>query len=138
MLVIKPSSPEAPRIGLAAATVLAGASGLPDPLNRVTVATSDGMITVAATGRIDQLTAVTFRAELLAVWPVRVGMLTVDLSACTYLSIGAVRALQYIWRHHPLGGGQLQITAEHPEVIAALDTANIPRVRVPNQVSSTS
>jgi anti-anti-sigma factor len=107
-----------------------GASNSPGQLSRVTMQVGDGVVVIAAIGRIDQLAAVAFREELLEVWPVCVGTLVVDLSACTYLSIDAVRVLQDIWRRSPPGRAQLQVTADHPDVTAVLDAAHIPRIRV--------
>ncbi|QNE18268.1 STAS domain-containing protein [Kribbella qitaiheensis] len=97
--------------------------------DRITIRVGDGVIVLTAIGRIDRLTAARLREDLLDVWPACAGILTVDLSACTYLSIDAVHALQEIWRRPTRAYGRLRVIANHPDVIAALDAANIPRVR---------
>ncbi|WP_405059599.1 hypothetical protein OG474_43670 [Kribbella sp. NBC_01505] len=96
---------------------------------RVTVLVGDGMIVIAAVGHLDRLTAVTFRQELRESWPVCAGILAVDLSACTYLAVDAVHALQEAWRRPSPARGQLRVIADHPDVVAALENANIPRMR---------
>ncbi|MBB5835872.1 STAS domain-containing protein [Kribbella italica] len=96
---------------------------------QITVQVADGMIVVAATGRIGRFVAAELRDDLLQIWPACAGILAVDLSACTYLSVDAVRTLQEIWRRPTRAGGELRVLANHPDVVTALDDANIPRIR---------
>ncbi|MEV8379232.1 STAS domain-containing protein [Kribbella sp. NPDC056861] len=103
----------------------------PTASQQLTVQVSDGIITITATGHVDRLTAAAFREDLFEVWPVCAGILTVDLSACTYLSNDAVRALQEIWRRPTRAHGELRVIASHPAIADALDAANIPRIRTP-------
>ncbi|MEV8378802.1 STAS domain-containing protein [Kribbella sp. NPDC056861] len=92
---------------------------------------TDGVVTLTVIGHVDRLIAATFREELFEVWPVCAGTLTVDLSACTYLNNDAVRALQEVWRRPTRARGELRVIASHPAITDALDTANIPRIRTP-------
>jgi anti-anti-sigma regulatory factor len=85
----------------------------------------DGVVVVAVTGRIDQLAVAAFRQELLDTWQVCVGTLLVDLSACTHLSTDAIETLRTVRGRSPRNQCQLQIRADHPDVRAVLDTANI-------------
>ncbi|MEV8378795.1 STAS domain-containing protein [Kribbella sp. NPDC056861] len=90
---------------------------------QVTIEVSDGLVTLTATGQVDRLTSATSREDLLEVWPVCVGILTVDLSGCTYLSVDAVRALQEVWRWPTRARGELRVIAGLPDVTAALDAS---------------
>ncbi len=103
-----------------------------NPATEFTVQVSDGVIVVAATGWIDRSNAGALRSELLQIWPACAGTLLVDLSACSYLSVDAVRTLQEIWRRPTSAGGELRVLATHPDVVTALESASIPRIRTPS------
>jgi anti-anti-sigma regulatory factor len=107
------------------AIVSAWASRRPRHGAQITVQVGDGVVAVAVTGRIDQFTVAAFRQELLDIWQDCVGTLVVDLSDCTHLTTDAVDTLRTVRGRSPSGQCHLQICADHPDVLAVLDTANI-------------
>ncbi len=98
---------------------------------RTAVGVSDGLVVVTVTGCVDRGGAVRLRTELLDLVSVCVGVLVVDLVACTYLGAEGAQVLRYVRRQSQQDQNRcrVRIEAEDPDIRAALDATPVRPVR---------
>jgi anti-anti-sigma regulatory factor len=83
------------------------------------------VVVVAITGEFDRTTAEHLRAELIDIGAVCVGVLAVDLSACTRLGETGIEVLGSAIVRSASGRFKVQVWADHPDVTTALHAAGI-------------
>lgn len=100
------------------------------PTLPITVHVNDSVVVVGMSGQLDATTAAACREELLGLCDVCVGTLIIEITDSSGLSAAAESLLRAAHWHCLHGRCQIEVSAENPDVLAALALAGLPRATV--------